>query len=139
MPTTWPAVHVGQPHVHDVGEPFAVPVTHLDFRSPDNNLYIGIPHALMNKDPQLESAIEEISTAISRTFWANYAGWVCCQAALALAKRRINVDQLFMLWGPGGVGLSLITALIAAGLGPKLHKYFDPNVFYQDDEPHLPK
>ena len=56
------------------------------------------------------------------------------QAAQALCKRFINIDQFFMFWGPGGVGLSVYTAFLAAMYGPKNHKYFDPNIFYQDEE-----
>ena len=50
----------------------------------------------------------------------------CSLAALALAKRGLNVDYVFLLLGTGGVGLSLLSALLAATLGNKLHKYGDP-------------
>lgn len=55
-------------------------------------------------------------------------------AALALAKRHINVNQVFFFWGPGGVGLSLTTAHLDAMLGSANHKVFDPQVFYLDEE-----
>ena len=44
------------------------------------------------------------------------------------------MDQICIFLGPGGVGLSLFTAHIAAMLGTTLHKYYDPNVFYDDTE-----
>lgn len=57
-----------------------------------------------------------------------------CQAAQALAERRQNVDTMFMLWGSGGEGLSLISSHIAANYGTELHRYYDPNIFYIDEE-----
>ena len=62
------------------------------------------------------------------------AAYKCSLAALALAKRGLNVDYVFLLLGTGGVGLSLLSALLAATLGNKLHKYGDPNAFYVDVE-----
>ena len=53
--------------------------------------------------------------------------------ALLLAKRGLNVDAMFFLWGSGGVGLSLLTAHLAATHGPDLHKYVDPNIFFLDE------
>ncbi len=56
------------------------------------------------------------------------------QAAQALAKRGENVDMITVYWGPGGVGLSLFTAHLDAMYGDKNHKYFDPNIFFTDEE-----
>ena len=54
-------------------------------------------------------------------------------AALALAKRGLNIDKLFIGVSPGGVGQSLYSSLLHA-----MHEgsaaYFDPNVWYHDDE-----
>ena len=55
-------------------------------------------------------------------------------AALALATRGKNVDELCHTVGPGGVGLSLLTKWLIAIYGTHNHKVFDPNVFYSDDE-----
>jgi len=52
----------------------------------------------------------------------------------ALAKRGHNVDAITLYWGPGGVGMSLYSAHLHAVYGPTNHRYFDPNVFYADDE-----
>ena len=68
------------------------------------------------------------------TFWANNAAYSCSLAAMAIAKRGLNVDYVFCLMGNGGVGMSLTTSNIAAQLGNRLHKYGDPNAFFQDDE-----
>ena len=40
--------------------------------------------------------------------------FLCCQAALALAKRGFNVDRCFMGESPGGVGQSLFPLLIVS-------------------------
>ena len=36
--------------------------------------------------------------------------------------------------GAGGVGLSLFTAHLAAAYGHRNHRYFDPNIFFDDDD-----
>jgi hypothetical protein len=51
-----------------------------------------------------------------------------------MSKRGRNVDQFTIFLGPGGVGLSLYTAHLNAIFGSKNHRYFDPNIFYVDDE-----
>ena len=55
-------------------------------------------------------------------------------AALALAKRSINIDNMFFMWGTGGVGLSLTTAHLDAMLGDKNHRFFDPQMFDMEEE-----
>ena len=57
----------------------------------------------------------------------------CCQAAQALARRGFNVDRLFVGVSPGGVGQSLFSSHLDAIYGAA-HKYFDPNVWCQEDE-----
>ena len=101
------------------------------------NLYIGLPHSLLSHgfgDPVLKAAIQRVQTFYRQTYWANAAAFKCCQAAIALAKRGMNVDQVFFFWGSGGVGLSLTTSLLSNMLGSNLHRYFDPQVFYMDEE-----
>ena len=61
-------------------------------------------------------------------------GLKACRAALALAKRGINVTQGFIFLALGGCGLTLFTTLLATSLGEELHKYFDPYLFYDDEE-----
>ena len=48
-------------------------------------------------------------------------------------KRGLNVDNITLYWGPGGVGLTVLTAHLHAMYGV-YHRYFDPNIFYADDE-----
>ena len=54
-------------------------------------------------------------------------------AAMALAKRSFNVDRCFIPDSPGGVGQSLFSMHMDAMLGSN-HAYFDPNVWYNEDE-----
>ena len=57
----------------------------------------------------------------------------CNQAAQALCKRGENLDRCFIGESPGGVGQSLYTGHLAA-MYKHNHSYFDPNVWYMDDE-----
>jgi hypothetical protein len=100
-------------------------------KSPRNNLYLYIPHSLL--DPVLVSATESIERFYRETFWANIEVLRCCQAAQALAKRWINIDRCFIGISPGGVGQSLYSSHLDAMYGP-VHAFFDPNIFYSDDE-----
>ncbi len=100
-------------------------------KSPSNNVYVRVPHALL--DPVLTTTVEEIRRFYSQTFWSNVAVFKCHQAAQALAKRGENIDRCFIGLGPGGVGQSLTSAHLAAMYG-HLHAYFDPNMWYHDDE-----
>ena len=52
---------------------------------------------------------------------------------MALAKRGFNVDRCFIGESPGGVGQSLFSLHIDAMLGSN-HGYFDPKVWYNEDE-----
>ncbi|CAK0866236.1 unnamed protein product [Prorocentrum cordatum] len=81
-----------------------------------------------------QAAIQRVERFYRQTYWANAAAFQCCQAAIALAKRGMNIDQVFFFWGSDGVGLSLTTPLLSNMLGSNLHRYFDPQVFYMDDE-----
>ena len=99
------------------------------------DVYLGCPTNLLTAiDPYLLAEMEWLVDIIGSTFWCNAPAYKCCQAALAIAKRGFNVDYVFLLLGSGGVGMSLDSARLAASLGPKLHKYGDPNAFYNDDE-----
>ena len=68
-----------------------------------------------------------------QTFWANIEVFRCCQAAQALAKRGENIDRCFIGESPGEVGQSLYSAHLDAVYGHN-HSFFDPNVWYKDDE-----
>ena len=54
-------------------------------------------------------------------------------ACQSIARRGLNVDAITMFWGPGGVGLSVLASHMHA-MYDHLHRYFDPNVFYTDEE-----
>ena len=106
------------------------PVRHVQ-RSPDNDIYLRIPHPLL--DPVLESATNAYQVFISQTFWANLQVYRCMQAAIALVKRGENIDRCFIGISPGGVGQSLYSSLLDAMFG-HLHAFFDPNIWYNDEE-----
>ncbi len=100
-------------------------------KSPDNNVYLRIPHPLL--DPVLDSMKRDIRKFYSESFWCNVQVLKCMQAAMALAKRGENIDRCFIGVSPGGVGQSLMSAHMAAMLG-HLHAFIDPNIWYHDDE-----
>ena len=81
-------------------------------------------------DPVFQECQQIVECYLRQTFWSNFKGLQACFAALALAKRGLNVLQAFIFFGAGGVGLSLFTDLIATSLGDELHKFFDPSVFW---------
>ena len=86
------------------------------------------------EDSVLMAAQKDVNLALRQTFWCSNAGLQACRAALALAKRGYNVNQLFVFFARGGCGLSLFTDLIAYNLGEELHKFFDPYIFCDDEE-----
>eukprot|EP00435_Cladocopium_sp_Y103_P017516 s1987_g4.t1 len=100
-------------------------------KSAENDCYVYIPHPLV--DPVLAHVQARLQKFYSQTFWANNAVFECCLSAMALAKRGFNVDRCFIGESPGGVGQSLFSLHIDAMLGPN-HGYFDPNVWYNEDE-----
>ena len=56
------------------------------------------------------------------------------QAFYSMSRRGHNVDMMTVYKGPGGVGLSLLSAHINAMGGDRNHKLFDPNVFVMDED-----
>lgn len=98
---------------------------------PSNNVYVRIPHPL--RDAVAETANTRLVTFYSQSFWLNVTVFKCFQAAQALAKRGDNLDRCFIGISPGGVGQSIYSAHLDAVYG-QLHSYFDPNVFYHEDE-----
>ena len=134
--------------VYDVG---GQPVRLFESPQASDNFYVGMPSSLFQtsneddlsetegpqiplSDPYLQTAQEEVNLFLRQTFWCNHAGLVACRAALAIAKRGLNVVQCFIFYGAGGCGLSLFTELLATSLGEDLHKYYDPFLFYEEDE-----
>ena len=104
------------------------PVFMLDKRSAFHNIYIGVNKALL--DPVVNAAVDKVEKMYERTCWAAMPAFLFCQACMALAKRGENVNQITFFLGPGGVGLSLFTAHLAAMYGTTNHRYFDPSIFF---------
>ncbi len=65
----------------------------------------------------LEAAVQRVRQFCAQTFWPKQVAYRVCMAALAIAKRGINVDIVFFFVGTGGVGLSLTTEHLDAMLG----------------------
>ena len=100
-------------------------------KSAENNCYIYIPHPLI--DPVLQQHEQRLEQFYAQTFWANHNVFLCNQAALALAKRGVNVERCFIGESPGGVGQSLFSIHLDSMLGNN-HGFFDPNVWFNEDE-----
>ena len=74
-----------------------------------------------------------VETFLQSTFFLNTAALHCQLVAMVLALRGLNIDRAFMTVGPGGVGQSLNSALIANVFG-EMHAFVDMNIFFTDDE-----
>ena len=70
-----------------------------------------------------------VRARLLKTFWA--------AEAQALAKRGENLDRCFIGVSPGGVGQSLYSTFLDAMYGPA-HAFFDPNIWYDDQELNRP-
>ena len=70
---------------------------------------------------------------LTTTFWQNSDALACIFAATTLALHGENVDRAFWSRGPGGVGQSLMSHLLATALG-NLHRWVDMQVYFSDDE-----
>ena len=57
-------------------------------------------------DSVVQANIKRVQQILQRTFWAIPAAHRYCQACMEMAKRGLNVDQLAIFLGPGGVGLT---------------------------------
>ena len=78
------------------------------------DVYVRIPHQLKGTVPP--DILERVQKFYRQTFWCNVAAFKCCQAAQALAKRGHNVTRIFIGLSSGGVGQSLFSAHLQAGL-----------------------
>ena len=85
-------------------------------------------------DPLLNDGIERYGRFLRQTFWSLGDALLACLSAMCLCKRGFNIVQMFFLWGPGGIGLSLFSKAIAEQLGDDLHKFLDGNVLFDDSE-----
>lgn len=84
--------------------------------APDNNIYLRIAHPLL--DPVLSGVVERLRRFINQTFWAN---------------AEVYMDKCLFGVSPGGTGQPMYCHFFAAMYGA-LHEFFDPNVWYHDEE-----
>ena len=111
---------------------------HIQFakhRDASNNIYIGIKHDLLTSvDSVLEAVVKELEDAMAKTFWALPNAYQYGQACQALAKRGLNIDAITLYLSAGGVGMSVYSEMMVASYGDEKHRYFDPNLFFIDEE-----
>ena len=100
-------------------------------KGPENNCYVHIPHSLL--DPVLQANVDRLQKFYQQTFWCNFQVFQCFQAAIALAKRGLNIDRCFIGISPGGVGQSLYS-LHLSEMYKHNHSFFDPNIWHLDEE-----
>ena len=103
--------------------------------SPNNNIYVRIPHALRSPlpDPVLTNARSRLQKFVKETFWCNQEYYKATLAAIALAKRGENIDRCFIGESAGGTGQSLFSSHLAAVYGHN-HAFVDPNLFHNEEE-----
>ena len=70
---------------------------------------------------------------LASTDWNNEAALKCQLAAMILALCGRNVERAFWTQGPGGVGQSLNTDLIANTFGSN-HSFVNMNIYFTPDE-----
>ena len=105
-------------------------------KSPNNNIYLFVPLRLLTQDysnGDIKAATKRLLRFWQTTFWRNGPAFKAQLAAMGLILRGLNVDRAFWTKGPGGVGQSLNSFLIAA-LFQSLHEFLDMNIYYSDDE-----
>ena len=95
------------------------------------NIYLAVPHPC--SDPVMEANKERVMEFLRTTFFDNALALDCQLAAICLTLRGISIVRAFITLGPGCVGQSLNTALIANMFG-HMHGFVDMNVFYTGDE-----
>ena len=100
-------------------------------KSPDLNIYTCMDVATL--DPVLDCTASGVYNFLSSTFWSNKVALKCQFVAMCLSLRGVNIDRAFWTVGPGGVGQSLNTHLIANMFGSN-HGFVDMQVYYSDDE-----
>ncbi|CAE7841050.1 unnamed protein product, partial [Symbiodinium sp. KB8] len=100
-------------------------------KGPQNNCYVKIPHPIL--DPVMECNMERLQLFYQRTWWCNIEVFLCCQAAISIAKRGLNVDRCFIGISPGGEGQSLFSMHLAE-MYKHNHAFFDPNIWHLDEE-----
>ena len=98
---------------------------------PFNNVYIFLNVNLTL--PVLQEDTDRVQHFLRSTFWGNGPALRCMFAAMSLALHGLNVDRAFWSTGPGGVGQSLTSHLLASALG-KYHVWADMNIYFSDDE-----
>ena len=105
--------------------------TCLVTKGPERNVYVEIPFPLLDPVKEMHSAALE--SFFATTYWDNGPALELLLCGIALALRGMNVERAIIGVGSGGVGQSILTAVLANLLG-KRHAYVDMNVYHDDAE-----
>ena len=113
---------------HDCNTGAEAKTTH---KSADHNIYVYMDVPVLGSVS--ESALNRVRSFLKKTFWNNTAAFQCSLSGLVLALHGRNVDRAIWTVGPGGVGQSLLSHLIATTFG-SLHSFLDLNIYFTEDE-----
>ena len=95
----------------------------------DNNVYLSMPHPAGDPVMPLIRVLEFLHT----TFCDNATTLLCQLAAICSTLQGVSMVRAFITAGPGGVGKSLNTCLIANLFGGS-HGFMDTKVFCTEDQ-----
>ena len=95
--------------------------------APHQNIYVRVPHPM--QDVVFASTKTRVMKFLTSTFFDNAPALKCQFAAMTLVLRGQNITRAFWTIGPGGVGQSMNSLLIANVFGD-LHGFLDMNVFF---------
>jgi hypothetical protein len=101
-------------------------------KSVDYNCYRQIPFKI--SDPVLQAAEERLDRFLMSHHHNNLAGHCAIMGGECLAIRGYNVPKMIWQKDIGGLGKSLRSRFRARAMGPHLHRYVDPNVFFVEEE-----
>ena len=93
------------------------------------DIYLAVPHPA--SDPVLEENKRRVTEFLLTAFFDNAPALECQLAAMCLTLRGTHIARAFMTLGPGGVGQSLNTALIA-NVFCDMHGFIDMNVLQHE-------
>ena len=94
-------------------------------KSPDANIYTYVDLPLL--DPVEDTVSRKVMQFLSQTLWRNKYALTITLYCSALALAGMNITRAVWSYGPGGVGQSLLSHLIANMFG-KLHQFIDTGI-----------
>ena len=103
--------------------------------SPNNNIYVRIPHALQSSlpDPVLQNARFRLQKFVKETFWCNQEYYKATLAAIAPSKTWRKYRSLLHR-GIGRRHRSIVVQQPLAAVYGHNHAFIDPNLFHNEEE-----